>query len=297
MKLDVFAVIVEGGAATSEAGTVRIKRSDIPATIKYASELSGIPVKDLHKLGSTGKTPTSGDIDLGVDVHKYDHERVHARMMQKLGGKGGVFNKGTKVGSYAVPIKGDPEKGLVQVDFMYTPNTDWAKFAYHSEGEGSKYKGAVRTILLMAVAAGLQEPGTDHFEFDPDSGDMIIRAGRTLDLNAGLRRIFQHRPRNKAGTAYLKTMKSIPIEDFKALFPDVPVKNGIITIEDPDKVVKMLFGGGTTANDVRTAEQILALIKKKFDEAKQKEIFNKARERAVRLVGKMRLPPELSDET
>lgn len=297
MKLSELSVIEEGGAATADAGTTRIKRADIPATIKHASELSGVPVKDLHKLGSTGKTPDSGDIDLGVDVHKYDAERIHARMISKLGDKGGVFNKGTKVGSYAVPIKGNPEKGLVQVDFMYTPNTEWAKFAYHSEGEGSKYKGAVRTILLMAVAAGLQEAGTDHFEFDPDSGDMIIRAGRTLDLNTGLRRIFQHRPRNKKGTAYLKTMKSIPIEDFKKLFPDVPVKNGTIIIEDPDKVVKMLFGGGATANDVRTAEQVLALIKKKFDDAKQKEIFAKARERAVRLEGKMRLPPELTSET
>lgn len=297
MKLGELVTLKEGGAATSDAGTVRIRRSDIPATIKYASELSGIPVKDLHKLGSTGKTPDSGDIDLGVDVHKYDAERVHARMIDKLGPKGGVFNKGTKVGSYAVPIKGDPERGLVQVDFMYTPNTDWAKFAYYSEGEGSKYKGAVRTILLMAVAAGLQEPGTDHFEFDPDSGDITVRAGRTLDLNAGLRRIFQHRPRNKKGDAYLKTMKTIPMEDFRKMFPDVPVKDGIITIEDPEKVVKMLFGRSVTSNDVRTAEQVLELIRKKFDAAKQEEIFTKAKERASRLVGKMRLPPELMDET
>ena len=197
--------------------------------------------------------------------------------------------------SYAIPIKGDESKGLVQVDLMYTPNTEWAKFSYHSAGENSKYKGAVRNRFLQGVAAAINEKGTDHFEYEED-GSLLIRAGRTLDLSAGLRRIFQHRPRRKDDAGYTKNLKSIPIEDFKTQFPDVEVRGGQITVDDPAKVVKVLFGAGVTPKDVETAEQVIHLIKKKFDLATQEKIFDFAKKRAKPLVGKMRLPKELMDE-
>ena len=199
MKLNELVPEKKGGHALSSAGVVRIKRGDIPSTVKYASELAGIPKKDLHLIGSTGKTETSGDIDVAVDMNEYNPVTIHERMIEKLGEERCVYNGGTKVASYAVPIRGDEEKGLVQVDFMYTTNPEWAKFSYFSAGENSKYKGAIRTLLLAAVAASIQEKGTDHFEYDPDSKELIIRAGRSVDLGQGLRRIFQHRPKRKDG--------------------------------------------------------------------------------------------------
>jgi len=289
-------ILKEGGNAVKEAGVTRINKKDIPSTITHVSKLTGVPKKDLIPLGSTGKAATSGDIDLAVDINKYDPAEIHAKMMKAVDGEG-VLNKATKIGSYAVPIRGNAEKGKVQVDLMYVPNTEYAQFSYYSEGEGSKYKGSVRTLLLMGVAAALNQKGTDHFSYSKD-GELIIRAGRTLDLNQGLRRIFQHRPKKKKGDGYLKTMKSIPIEDFKKQFPDVEVKGGQVIVDSPEKVVKALFGSGVTPNDVRTAEQVLHLIKKKFDEEQQKRIFQFAKSRIGDKLGKsVRLPRELQDET
>lgn len=277
----------------SDAGVTRIKRKDIPATIKYFSKLANIPTNELHSVGSTGKVDDSGDIDLAVDLHSFDPESIHALLLDKLDGQG-TYNKATNVASYAVPIRGDEENGKVQIDLMFTPNVEWAKFAYHSEGGNSKYKGAIRAILLSAVAAAKNEPGTDHFEYDGD--ELIIRVGRTVELSQGLRRIFQHRPKRKDGTGYTKTLKSISIDDFKKLYPNVEVKSGQIIIDDPAKVVKALFGGNTKPEDVQSAEQVIHLIKKKFDEEMQDKIFSFAAKRAKNISGKMKLPPELLEK-
>lgn len=271
-------------------GVSRIKKGDIAATLKHVSELSGIPTKDLIKIGSTGKLPDSGDIDLAIDSNKYDPILIHQRMMDAVNQEG-TNNTGTKVASYAVPIRGDESKGKVQVDFMFTSNPDWAKFSYYSEGEGSRYKGAVRAILLSAVASVLNEPGTDYFEYNEDD-ELIIRAGRTVDLAQGLRRIFQYRPKDKRGERYLKTLKSIPIEEFKEMFPEVEIKGGQVIIDDPQKVLKVLFGPDVGVDDVRTVEQILSLIRKKFDLEKQEKIKKHASKRAKSLQGKMKLPPD-----
>lgn len=283
----------KGGYALSDAGVTRIKQKDITATIKHISQLADIPVKDLHPVGSVGKVDDSGDIDLAIDSHSFDPETVHKLLMSKLDGQG-TFNKSTNVASYAIPINGDENNGKVQVDLMFTPNVEWAKFAYHSEGSNSKYKGAVRAILLSAVAAALNEPGTDHFEYDGE--ELVIRAGRTVELSQGLRRIFQFRPKRKDGTGYTKTMKSVSIDEFKEMFPSVEVKGGQVIIDDPAKVVKMLFGGNTTPADVRSAEQVLRLIKKKFDQETQDKIFSIAAKRSESVVNKMKLPPEILEK-
>lgn len=288
MKINEIVQLNEGGFAAADWGVGKINKGDIPATIKYVSKISGIPMKDLHPLGSVGKKAKSGDIDLAVDVNKYSKDAIHDKMMEELNHEG-VFNKGTNVGSYAVPIQGN--KGKIQVDLMFVNNIDWAKFAYYSAGDESKYKGAIRTILLMAVAASLNEPGTDHFEYNED-GDLVIRAGRTLDLAKGLRRIFQFRPRKKSGEGYVKTMKSIPVDEFKLMYPEVEVDGENVIIDDPEMVVAMLFGPGVKPKDVNTAEKVLELIREKFGKDTDK-VLDFAKGRIKALGTKMDVPEVL----
>lgn len=291
MKLNEIKQLIEGGAALKKATKgVRIDRADIPSTIKYVSKLSGIPVSEMVTLGSVGKSSTSGDIDLAIDVTKYNPEKIHTKMVDKLGDDEVFYNKGMKIGSYAVPIAGTGEKGKIQVDFMYVENVNWAAFAYYSEGDNSKWKGAIRTILLTGVAAAINEPGIDYFEYEP-SGDLRIRAGRTFDRNKGLRRIFQHRPEKKIGTGYVKTMKSIPIEQFKKLFPHIEIRGTEMVLDDPALVVKVLFGPNTKVSDVRTAEQVLELIKNRFNKAEQDKIFRFAKANAKSLKN-VKIPKE-----
>jgi hypothetical protein len=288
--------LTENKKALGEIGAGRIKQNDITPTLSYFAKLSGVPIRHLHKIGSTGKLASSGDIDIAIDTTIHKHEKVHTTLVSALGADKVTSNHGTGVTSYAIPIKGDEKNGLVQVDVMYVANVEWAKFSYHSAGDRSRYKGAVRTILISAVAAALNTKGTDYFEYT-DDGSLSIRAGRSLDLNQGLRRIFQYLPDRKDGKGKMKNMKSIPIDDFKEMFPEVEVNNGQVIIDEPERVVKMLFGGSVTPSDVESAEQVLSLIKRKFSDEEQTKIFDIARKRAKGLSAKMRLPAEISDET
>ena len=267
----------------------RIKRSEIAATLKHVAQSLNIPTKDLHKIGATGKFATSGDIDVAIDTNLYNQSNLDDKLTSKFSS---IPNDKSNESSYAVPIKGDEDKGFVKVDFTYTPNTDWAKFAYHSEGEGSRYKGAVRAVLLMGVASILNQKGLDHVEYNGD--DLVISAGRSLEMGTGLNRIFKHRSgEDSTGKGF---DRSIPIKQFKKMFPDIEIKGGQIIVDDPAKVVKVLFGSGVTPDSVRTAEQVLNLIKRKFDLATQEKIFKFAKKQAESMKGKMRLPKELDDE-
>lgn len=292
MRLTELSNVFEGGKALADIGVRRIKKGDILPTIKHVSDVTGIPEEDLHQLGSVGKTESSGDIDLGVDVNKFNAEHIDALLKSK--GIAGSYNKGNKVGSYAFPIKGDPENGYVQVDFMYTTNPEWAKFSYFSAGEGSRYKGVVRTVLINSVAAILEEPGVDYFEYLP-KGELSVRVGRSLDLSSGLKRLYQYRPKKISGEGYLKSMKSVSPEDFKKMFPHVQVKGGKSLIDDPEKVLKVLFGRGTTSKDVESAEQVIHLIKQKFTREQQAKIFRVAASRLRDKKGQIRLPPEIEE--
>lgn len=309
--------LVEGGNALAKAGVGRIDKKYVASTIDFVAKLAGIPKRDLHPMGSTGKSPTSGDIDLGIDMGKYPPDHVHRRMMTRLGSEAHHYSHGSKVYSYAIPIvKRVGEEfveigGKVQVDMIFTPNIDWATFAHHSEGTGegqTSYKGAVRTILLKAVASMYIEPGIDMMAFDPQTGELIIRVGRTFDLTHGLRRIFQYRPERKKGngsTPYIKSMKTVhTIEELEPVlaslkqrhpghFKDVKldVADHEIVVSDPSKALKMMFPGGPVNPDsVRTAEQILDLISQRFPPHIQVKILEKAKNALESISGQMRIP-------
>lgn len=308
--------LLEGGNALAAANVGRIERKFIPHVIELVSHLSGIPKNELHPLGSTGKTSDSGDIDLGIDSGKYLPDQIHARLSTRLGPDKHYYNHGLKIHSYAVPIvkKVGGEfveiGGNVQVDFIFTPRLDWAKFAYHSEGstgQQTSYKGAVRTILLKAIASQFEEKGVDMSVFDPKSNELIIRVGRTFDLSHGLRRIFQHRPERKHAhvDTYVKNMKTVhtieelqpALDQLKKRYPGqfdnirLDVADHEIIIHDPLKALKMLFPGAPVQpTEVSTAEGILDLIQKRFVPDIQVKIFTKAKRAMEELGGSMRVP-------
>ena len=279
MKLIDLKKLNEGGKALSKAGVGRISKGDIKPTIAIVSKITKIPVRDLHSLGSVGKVESSGDIDLAVDISKHNPEQVHDRMVKFVGADHSTFNKGTKIGSYSVPIAGDDKRGLVQVDLMFVDNTEWARFAYFSAGDKSKYKGKIRTILLSSVASSLNEKGKDVFKYDKN-GDLLVRVGRGMDLNKGLVRLIKMRPLKKGSeTEYVKSMKSVTIDDIKKAHPELEFSGDTAMVDHPKQVVELLFGKGVTPNDVETAEQVLKLINTKFDKKQRDLIFNIAKQR------------------
>lgn len=129
-------------------------------------------------IGSYGKKPKgekSGDIDVAIDAKRFldngmKFEEVSEAINQILNEEHGfetTLLKGFDQVSVKVPICGDESKGYAQVDLMPSPDLKWAKFMYHSpnlaEGE-SKYKGATRNALLMALVSESTKEVTKLFE-------------------------------------------------------------------------------------------------------------------------------------
>lgn len=272
-------------------GVSPINREDIPDTIEFVSQLTDIPVEDLHPLGSACKVPVSGDLDLGVCNLVYNANETHAYLVSVLGEERCTYNKGTGVRSYPIEIGGNPGKGLVQVDLIYASNIEWVKFAYFSDPANSKYTGAVRTMLLMGVAATINQPEIDYFKYD-NKGRLLVRAGWTFDLNDGLRRIFQYRKKKKSGKGYLASLTTVSQPEFEKLFPTLHLRHQPM-VDWPELALDMMFGepGIIRPEHVETAEQVLDLIYELFDEERQQAIFEKAATRVTK--GKFQLPPEI----
>jgi hypothetical protein len=153
--------LLEGGNVFKDAQgqplTQRIDLADVPATIAWIEKISGIKFPQDRWIGSTGRKPTSGDLDLAVDVNEFSKEDVVSRLMpfvtaQQEDAKSWI-KKGGEV-HLRTPIGGNPANGYVQTDFMFFPNVDWGTF-YYAGGEDSAYKGMNRNVLMSSIAKQL----------------------------------------------------------------------------------------------------------------------------------------------
>ena len=160
----------EGGNVFKDAQgqplTQRIKQADIASTVAWLETVTGldlshdkdengIPVK---WLGSTGKKPDSGDLDLAVDATEITKAELKGILdawaaKNKQDPKDWTRLTGEAV-HFKTPIQGDPKRGYVQTDFMFMPNLEWGTF-WLGGGAGSAYKGVFRNILMSSIAKAL----------------------------------------------------------------------------------------------------------------------------------------------
>jgi hypothetical protein len=153
--------LLEGGNVFKDAEgqplTGRINQSDVPATVAWLEQLTGLEFPRDRWLGSTGKAATSGDMDLAVDVNEMTKDQLAQKLMQWIASHklppAEWIKKGGEV-HLRTPIQGRPELGYVQTDFMFFPNLDWGTFFY-SGGEDSAYKGMNRNVLMSSIAKQL----------------------------------------------------------------------------------------------------------------------------------------------
>lgn len=268
--------LVEGGAATKDFQTERANQADIKAALNFTSKATGIPLEMLQDnlLGSTphtltGKKKDSSDIDIALGVNEHDADEIVAKMLQAVKDEG-AYNAGTKVGSFAVPVNGKK----VQVDLMFVKNTDWAKFGFHASPD-SKHKGIVRNFLLINLMKRLFVKGKD-FVLHDDEGNEIARVRRGFKMDGGLERLYRLAPMRKDGKGRT-AMKSVKPEELEAelerMGKNIEFDKDSSPILDPDKAAEFMFGKGVKAADIMSAEQVIALIKKRPDHA---EIFKDA---------------------
>ena len=162
--------LLEGGNVFKDAQgqpvTQRIKQADIASTVSWLETVTGldlshdqdeagIPVK---WLGSTGKKPDSGDLDLAVDANEITKAELKGRLDAWAAKNKQDPKDWTKLTGEAVhfktPIQGDPKRGYVQTDFMFMPNMEWGTF-WLGGGTGSAYKGVFRNVLMSSMAKAL----------------------------------------------------------------------------------------------------------------------------------------------
>lgn len=97
-------------------------------------------------IGSVGKKPVSGDIDIAVDIDYCEPNQI----IEQIKKKGYKFTKtGGAIANIEFPIEGTQKGQYVQIDIFPTKSLEFTKFARFSPTpEESKYKGALRCDLL-----------------------------------------------------------------------------------------------------------------------------------------------------
>lgn len=137
--------------------TQRINRADVPATVRWLEKIIGIEFPEERWLGSTGRTATSGDLDLAVDVASASKEQIASRLTQWANDNQQDPREWVKKSGevhFKTPIAGDANRGFVQTDFMFFPDVNWGTF-YYAGGADSEYKGMVRNVLMSSLAKSL----------------------------------------------------------------------------------------------------------------------------------------------
>lgn len=199
--------LLEGGNVFKDSDgqplTGRINQSDVPATVQWIEQLTGLEFPRERWLGSTGKAATSGDMDLAVDANEMSKDQLAQKLMQWIASHklppAEWIKKGGEV-HLRTPIQGRPELGYVQTDFMFFPNLDWGTF-YYNQGAGSAYKGMNRAVLMSSIAKQLglkigangvfSRTSNELLTMDPDeAARMILGPKATRDNLSTVETIF-----------------------------------------------------------------------------------------------------------
>jgi hypothetical protein len=197
-------ILKEGGNVFKDASgrilTQRINQADVAPTLAWLDLM--LPGLDLQNntLGSTGRKPTSGDLDLAVDASQVSKEQLTTRLTQWCQSHGFkpddyVKKSGISV-HFKTPITGNPNSGYVQTDFMFLTNLPFSKFALSAPAD-SAYRGQDRNVLINSIAksmgyklnqtAGIADRATNKIiTDDPDKIARLLlnKSATRADLNS-----------------------------------------------------------------------------------------------------------------
>lgn len=176
----------------------RINQQEVMPTIKWLEKITGIDfTKDVDSngipvkwLGTTGRKPTSGDLDLSVDENQISKEQLK-NILTQWALKSGIKSTdimNTKVNRsnwiqlsgdnvhFKAPIMGDEKNGYVQADFMFSSDPTWQQWSMRGGLVDSPYKGMHRHVLLASIArAQGYKYSYKNALIDPQSDEVITK--------------------------------------------------------------------------------------------------------------------------
>ena len=213
---------------------------------------------DMSVLGSTGKKGEdaySGDIDIALTL-SIDREDELKEYLEKIfPGIETRFMPGLKILSVGFKyIDFNNNEKIVQVDFMFVNNLDYAKFMYHSPNfikNESNFKGLFRTNLLGIIASRcpINEKylPTEYFTNEYDGkykGEIKSFWKYSLSYDDGLRII------HKSFVGKNNKLKNA-----------ITIKEDTIKVtQDIDKILHIILGPEATINDCNSFENLVNFL-------------------------------------
>jgi DNA polymerase/3'-5' exonuclease PolX len=134
-----------------------------------------------NTLGSTGKTETSGDIDVVVDSTKYSKDSLIKDLIAKGEDPSNMKKTGIEV-AFRAPIidaKGNKTNDFIQVDLMFHDDPNYLKF-YYASNETAPFKGVHRNITLSAIAKSKNMLLSMKGLFDRETKQLITKDPNTI---------------------------------------------------------------------------------------------------------------------
>lgn len=173
-------LIREGGNIFKDAQgaivTRSISRDEIPATLTWLERVTKLPIRG-NTIGSTGKKPISGDIDIAVDAELTSKDDLVKKLSDWVSKQGHdprdyVRKTGISV-HFKTPIKGYENNGYAQTDFMFYNDPEFAKWM-GSYDPNTEFKNADRIILMNSIAKA------QGLKMSPDTGLVTRETGKFL---------------------------------------------------------------------------------------------------------------------
>lgn len=146
--------------------TDRINKAEVQPTVEFLEVMTGLDIAE-NLLGSTGKVASSGDIDIAIDKQAVSKEQLIDRMIEQGVNPDHLQKTGDSV-HYMSPIwqeGGEKTDRFVQVDFMFVPDVQFAKWSM-STAPDSTYKG----VYLQKLRADLVRTANPDWKWNHFNG-------------------------------------------------------------------------------------------------------------------------------
>jgi len=241
-------ILEEGGAAVRDVARI-IKANLEPTLDEFELQvISNIDNNGFAIIGSTGKKPSNGDIDLAFDT-SLSLDEISGEL-EKLGIEH-VVSKGLGEINTRFPqydISGEQTGEYVQIDLM-VGNLEWLQFAFFTVDESqTKYKAMYHTATLFGLLRSTDtEPEPDALE------------GWSMASSRGVFRRISRKYINRNGN------ESTKAEKLSEYFPSPTVFCEVISEKSSEPWAPEEL--------MDSCEHIWDKIRQRFDEATQTTIF------------------------